>query len=202
MTTFVEMQGLVNSFTKRPELVTLTNNAIRMATLRAHQVDMFPRDVGNALLTYTPYSGNEIYVDIPNIWDSTPLLRTPNFLQSLDASSGVPKEILGHVVDYKDFWDEWNCLKNSVFTLLGETLRLRSLANTGKAQFYYYKNPNVTDVGYSSWIANLHAEELAMWAAAIVWMRSGFQEIAQQAQLNSITPFKEMLVASYLSSKV
>ena len=39
--TFAEMQSAVNDLTKRPELVAVTNLAIRTATLRAHAVDMF-----------------------------------------------------------------------------------------------------------------------------------------------------------------
>jgi hypothetical protein len=201
MTTFLEMQNKVDTLTKRPELTTLRDMAIRMATLRAHQVDFFPRDQANVPLVYTPMSGNEIYIDIPNIFDSVTQLRTPDFLQALDSTTLIPAETLEHVVDYKNFWDEWNCIRPSVFTLLGSTLRFRSLANTGRAQLYYYKNPVVTDVGYSSWIADLHPDELAVWAASIVWMRAGFQEIAQQS-LAAIQMFKEMLVTSYLSSKV
>lgn len=202
MTTFAAMQALVNANTKRPELVTLTDNAIRMATLRAHQVDFFSRDQFNVPLTYVPLLANEQYKDIPNIYTTIPNFRTPDFIQALDATTLVPCENLEYVVDFKDFWNEWNDLRASVFTMLGNTLRIRSLADTGRLQFYYYGNPVVSSIGYSSWIADLYPEELAMWAAAIVWMRSGFQEIAQQTQVNQILPFKDMLVTSHLSSKV
>lgn len=202
MTTFAEMQTKVNDLTKRPELVALTNSAIRMATIRAHQVDFFSRDQSNSLLVYTPYSGNEIYTDIPTIYSTFPRLRTPDFLQILDATSGVPVENLEYIGDYKNFWDNEGCLKRSVFTMLGGTLRFRSLSNTGKAQFYIYQNPITTDAGYASWIADLYPEELAMWAAAIVWMRSGFQEIAQQVNSTQVEAFKAMLVESHLISKI
>lgn len=202
MTTFAEMQVQVNTYTKRPELVTLTDSAIRMATLRAHQVDFFSRDQANIQMTYTPYVSGEIFVDIPNIYTLTTNLRTPDILQSLDATSLLPTEFLEYVDDYKHFWDQDNCLKRSVYTLLGNTLRLRSLANTGKLQFYYYQNPVVTSAAYASWIADLYKEELAMWAAAIVWMRSGYQEIAKQVNTDNIEPFKSMLVESHLMSKI
>lgn len=202
MTTFADMQTQVIANTKRPELVTLTDSAIRMATLRAHQVDFFSRDQGNSQLTYTVPSSGQPYVDIPNIYTTVPQLRTPDFLQSLDTTTLYPSENLEYVVDFKNFWDEYNVLRQSVFTLLGSTLRVNSAANTGKFQFYFYNNPVVTDAGYSSWIADLYKEELAMWAAAIIWMRSGFQEIAASTQRDVILPFKELLVTSHLSSKV
>ena len=201
MTTFAEMQTEVIANTKRPELVALTDSAIKMATLRAHHVDFFPRDVGNSLLTYTVPSGNELWVDVPTIFTTIPTLRTPDWIQGEDATTFVPNENLEYVVDFKNFWDEYNCIRSSVFTLMGDTLRIRCLSPTGRARFFYYKNPIVTSVGYSSWIADMHKEELAKWAAAIVWMRSGFQEIAAQMS-GTITDFKSLLVESYLSSKV
>lgn len=202
MTTFAEMQTKVNDLTKRPELVALTNLAIRMATTRAHQVDFFSRDQRNILLTYTPYVTNELYTDITTIYSTLPQLRTPDFIQILDATSLVPSEVLEYVVDYKYFWDNEGMLKGSVFTMLGETLRFRSLSNTGKAQFYIYQNPVVDSTGYNSWIADMYPDEVAGWAAAIVWSRSGFQEIAKQWLDTVITPFREMLVESHLTSKV
>lgn len=202
MTTFVEMQAAVIAQTKRPELVTLTDSAIRMATLRAHQVDFFSRDQASVPILYTPLVSNQIYVDYATIYAGLPLLRTPDFMQSVDQATLLPTENLEFVVDYKYFWDEYNELRQSIFTLVGSTLRARTISNTGRFDLYYYKNPDVSTGLYSSWIADLYKEELAMWAAAIVWMRSGFQEIAQQTQANSIMPFKEMLVTSHLTSKV
>jgi hypothetical protein len=201
MTTFAEMQAEVIANTKRPELVTLTDSAIKMATLRAHHVDFFPRDSANALLTYTVPVGNEFFTDIPDIFTLVPQLRTSAWAQGEDTTTFVPNENLEYVVEYKNFWDEYNELRSSVFTLMGETMRMRFLAPTGRARLYYYKNPIVTSGGYSSWIADLHKEELAKWAAAIVWQRSGFQEIAASMQA-TVNDLKSLLVESYLSSKV
>lgn len=202
MTTFADMQAAVIANTKRPELVVLTDNAIRMATLRAHQVDFFPRDQSNVSLNYTPIVSGQIYVDYTTLYSIAPLIRTPDFMQSIDLVTGLPTENLEHVVDFKNFWNEYNELRSSCFTLLGANLRARSLSNTGKFQLYYYSNPAVDTIGYNSWIADMYKEELAMWAAAIVWMRSGFQEIAASAQRDAILPFKDLLVTSHLSSKV
>lgn len=202
MTTFADMQAAVIAQTKRPELVAVTDSAIRMATLRAHQVDFFPRDQANVQLTFAVLGNNQIFVDIPDIYTQVPRIRTPDFVQSLDVNTLMPNEILEYVVDYKNFWDEYNELKSSVFTMLGNTLRIRSLANSGKAQLYFYQNPDTSTATYNSWIADLYKEELALWAAAIVWQRSGFQEIAAGIQTNNVLPFKDMLVSSHLSSKV
>lgn len=202
MTTFAEMQAQVIVYTKRPELVSLTDSAIRMATLRAHQVDFFNRDQRNQLLNYTPPVGNELFTDIANIYTTIPLLRTPDFMQSEDSLTFQPTENLEHVLEYKDFYDQYNELRSSVFTMMGTTLRARFASATGRARLFYYQNPDVASATYSSWIADLHKEELAMWAAGIIWARSGMQELAQQVQRDYVVPFKELLVTSYLTRKV
>lgn len=202
MTTFQNMRDRVIEYTKRPELTALTDNAIKMATLRAHQVDFFPRDQQNQVLTYIIPTGNQLFVDIPTIFTTIPLLRTPDFMQSEDLITLQPTENLEHVTEFKNFYDEYNVLKSSVFTQMGEALRARFAGATGRARLFYYKNPDVAVATYASWIADLHQEELAMWAAGIIWARSGFQEQAQITQRDYVLPFKELLITSYLSSKV
>lgn len=201
MTTFQEMRDEVISNTKRPELVSLTDSAIKMATLRAHHVDFFPRDATNYLIQYALPVANQLFVDVTGIYGTLPLFRTPDFLQGEDSTTFIPNENLEYVVDYKNFWDEYNCLRSSVFTVIGDTLKVRFCGPTGRARLYYYKNPDVSTTDYSSWIADKHKEDLAKWAAAIVWARSGFQEIAATMQV-TVNDFKSLLVESYLSSKV
>lgn len=200
MTTFAEMQTAVIALTKRPELTALTDLAIRTATLRAHQVDFFPRDQDSFVFTYTVNS-SEVFTDLTGIHTSIPLLRTPDFMQSEDTLTLQPSENLEYLTSFKDFWDDDNVRRTSVFTQIGSTLRCSFAGATGRARLFYWKNPNVASLTYSSWIADLYPDELAYWAAGIVWARSGFQEIAQQAQLQ-VQGFKDLLVTSHLSSKV
>lgn len=200
MTTFAEMQTAVHALTKRPELTALTDLAIRTATLRAHQVDFFPRDQDSHVFTYTVNS-SDVFTDLTGIHTSIPLLRTPDFMQSEDTLTLQPSENLEYLNSFKDFWDHDNVRRTSVFTQIGSTLRCSFAGATGRARLFYWKNPVVASATYSSWIADLYLDELAYWAAGIVWARSGFQEIAQQAQLQ-VQGFKELLVTSHLSSKV
>lgn len=202
MTTFQDMRDEVIGLTKRPELVSVTDLAIRVATLRAHQVDFFPRDIGTLPLAYTVPTGNVQFVDIPTIYTSAPLLRTPDFLQGLDSTTLLPSENLEYVLSYKDFWDEYNELRGSVFTQMGDTLKVRFASATGVATLYYYKNPDVAELTYSSWIADMYKQDLAQWAAAIVWNRTGFQEVGQTTMTQQVIPFQSLLVESHLTRKI
>ena len=201
MTTFAEMRTLVTGLTKRPELVAVTDLAIKTATLRAHQVDFFPQDADTFLVTYVAPVNNEVFTEITGLQLAAPLLRTLDWMQGEDPSTGIPVENLEYVDSYKEFWDEEKMLKTSVFTRLGDTLRARFTSPSTRARVYYYKNPNVSTVSYNSWVADMHPEELAMWAAGIVWARSGNMEQAKTAFETGVTPFKELLVISHLTGK-
>jgi hypothetical protein len=89
-----------------------------------------------------------------------------------------------------------------MYTMIGDTLRVYPQVSTGLLATTYYKNPVVTEAGYSSWVANEYPDELAMWAAAIVFARTGFAEMAQDFQRTHVQPFKELLVASHLFAAV
>ena len=200
MTTFAEMETLVVGQTRRPEVTAVTQAAIRTATLRAHHTDFFNRDLATGTLTYTP-STSAVFYDFASI--STTLLRMRAFqlMQSVDVTTGVPSENLGYR-ELQDLYDSDNVLRTSMYTMIGDTLRVYPVAATGRMSAYYYKNPVTTEAGYSSWIANEYPDELAMWAAAIVFARTGFAEMAQDFQRTHVAPFKELLVASHLLATV
>ena len=213
MTTFAEMETLVTSQTRRPEVPDITKAAIKSATLRAHHTDFFPRDLQVTALPYT-ISSTAVYYDFPNI--NTSLLRTLvmfsstvqrlrlrslKFLQSIDAATFAPTESLEYR-DADDLFDRDGVRRASMYTVIGATVRAYPQSVTGLLNFYYFQNPDVAELTYSSWIADTYAEELAMWAAGIVFARTGYVEMAQKFKEDHVDPFKGMLVASHLLGNV
>jgi hypothetical protein len=199
MTTFAEMETLVAAQTRRPDISAVTKAAIKSATLRAHHTDFFPRDLQTAALTYTPLS-TAIFYDFPNINNTLTRLRSLKFVQSNEVT-GTPTESL----EYRtadDIYDSDGNRRLSIYTLIGATLRVYPQSATGYMTAYFYENPNTAEVGYSSWIADTYPDELAMWAAGIVFARTGFLEAAKQYQDEHVKPFKEMLIDSHLLGTV
>jgi hypothetical protein len=86
--------------------------------------------------------------------------------------------------------------------LIGDTLKIAPQQATGAIATFYYRNPQVSGASYSSWIADAYPDELAMWAAAIVFARLGYAEMAQDFQRTHVVPFKELLIASHLLGTV
>jgi hypothetical protein len=194
MSQFSDLVSAAADITKRPDLTSLHQNAVRMATLRAHHVELFNRDLSVVTVNYT-IDNSAQFVDIPNIYDVVPEWRIAQFGQGMD--SGRPVENL-EWREYSDFWDKDNIIRSSVFTLIGETLRMSLAVQTGVVNMHVYQNPVIaTDATFKSWIATKHPDDIAWWAAAIVWARTGYMEQAKNAQDNYITPFKEILSNAY-----
>jgi len=200
MTTFAEMEALVIAQTRRPEIPAITQAAIRSATLRAHHVDFFPRDQASAPVTYVVDSSANYY-DLPNISSTLPRLRSLKFINGLDNASFRPVEKLEYR-DTDDAYDNDGQLRRSCYTLIGDTLRVWPQLATGRLEAWYYQNPLTAGLTYNSWIADLYPDEVAQWAAGIVWARTGFAEMAQDTMRTHVGPFKEMLVASHLLGNV
>ena len=200
MTTFAEMESLVTAQTRRPDVSAITKAAIKSATLRAHHVDFFPRDLATYNLTYTPLSTSVLY-DFPNIQNTLTRLRSLKFVQSIDAVNSTPTEILSYR-DADDIYDSDGNRRLSIYTLIGATLRIYPQSATGVATAYYFQNPDTAELTYSSWIADTYPEELAMWAAGIVFARTGFLEAAKEFQDTHVKAFREMLIDSHLLGNV
>jgi hypothetical protein len=200
MTTFAELEALVVGQTRRPEVSAITQAAIKSATLRAHHIDFFSRDLKQGSLSYTPLSTSVLY-NFADVYNLLPRLRSMKFVQSLDANTSVPVESM-EFREIDDLYDSDGNMRQSVYTFIGATLRIYPQVATGLAAAFYYENPNVSSASYSSWIADTYPDELAMWASAIVFARTGFVEMAQQFNETHIKPFKEMLIDSHLLGTV
>lgn len=200
MTTYAELEALVIAQTRRPEVSAVTSAAIRTATLRAHHTDFFKRDLSMATLSYTPSSSAFLY-DFPSISSTLVRNRAIQLLQCADPATALPTENLEYR-ELQDLYDADNVLRTSMYTLIGDTLRIYPQSATGRLDVYYYQNPITASLTFSSWIANDYPDELAMWAAAIVFARTGFAEMANDFQKTHVVPFKEMLISSQLLGTV
>jgi hypothetical protein len=199
MTTFAQMYDKVVALTARPELVTLTKLAIAKATVEAHHVDFFPRD---RKLAYIPYvlDSSKALCTIDNVYATYPRLRGIQSVQGVDAT-GRAVEKFGQR-DYDAFYDDRLALIYSVYDVIGSSMKFTPVIQTGRLELVAYENPNPTEDGYSSWIADDYPEFLAAWAAMFVQARSGAVELAQITMRLHVEPFKELLIESHVLNEV
>jgi len=194
--TLTELQALVVAQTKRPDVPAITTAAIQSAILRAHHVDAFPRDLATAAVTY-PVASGALYYNIANLSSILPRLRTLKFIEGQDSASRSVE-----LFEYRDADDGYEIStgrqRQSFYTLLGDTLRIYPALHTGNLLVYFYQNPAIVGDTVYSWIADTYPQEIAMWAAGIVFARTGHVEQANLQQAQHVQPFKEILIASHL----
>lgn len=199
MTTFADLRTLTIELTKRPELVALTESAIRTATLRAHHTDFFRKDLAQGVLNYTVVADAYFY-NFPNLTDLLPRLRTMKNVYGVTAQGHQIEQLEYRESD--DLYDSDGNYRRYVYTLIGDTLRIYPDIPTGIIHVYHFTNPDVSTGGYASWIANVYPDDLAGWAAAIVMARTGFLELAKHYQDAYVKPLQEQLIASHLLATV
>lgn len=199
MTTFAELVSATMDVTKRPALTALTNQAVRLAVMRAHHTDFFPRDTAIGSIPYQ-VSPVVMFYDFQNMNTVLPRLR------QIQTVYGKTQE--GLYVEQLEYRKMSNLYDNDgeplryVYTLIGETLRCYFDMPTGLIDVVYFRNPQVQELQFSSWIADEYRDEVAHWAAAIVFARSGFQDMAASLVESHINPFKQELIANYLNADV
>lgn len=200
MTTFAELYAATVEQTKRPELQSITEAAIRTAVLRAHHVDFFSRDLKTGILEYSVSSSAQFY-DFASVSSQLARLRTIKFIYEI-SETGLPVQKLTFNDPSEMLCDD-GCLKTGVYHLLGDTLRIYPVQATGRIEVYYYANPTIVgNTTLQSWIADEYKDDLARWAAGIVFARSGFNEMANKYTEDFIRPFKDTLIQSHMQDEV
>lgn len=182
---FSELTNEVILITRRPELQTLIESAVRAATLKAHQKDFYYKDLVETGIQFS----------------------TPNVLSSLDPKDLIPRfrkvkyirEWLYDPSDTVTFGrggkkftaiepmnakDRYGYFRTDVFYMAGKVIQIRSSTPLSHILFGAYIYPDITPGGYSSWIAEEVPGAIIHEAARQVLMTIGAGEQVQaQAQL-------------------
>lgn len=197
--TMTSMVAKVTELTRRPDIPETIKLAIRTATLRAHRKALFPMDRTRWFFTYTPPSDGAFFVDLTTTLRSPcPQFRIASHAIGTDSTNN-PMEMLEEIGPVALFKSD-GTRRQSVFQILGQTLTIYPQLFTGYGQLHYYMNPIVTDVGYASWIADMYEDDLALWATAIVWMRTGRVDEARVLMSGVITDFVNLLLESHATT--
>jgi len=200
MTSFADLMTLTTEITRRPELSSMTTQAVRAAVVRAHCSAFFPRDmvVGVATPTRNP---DTPLVQVDDVFAVVPNLRAVKFVQCVDPSTSRALERLTNY-SADDIYTHEGLLRPSAYTVVGPQLRTYPIAYAGKLEIYAYALPTTTSGGFASWIADLYPDEIATWAAAVVLHRTGNNEQAQQLLKTAVSPFKDMLIEAHESLQI
>lgn len=175
---FADLLNDVYDITKRPDLVAETKLAIRMATLKLHHSDFYPQDLDEVGFSWnTP-----AFVQSFEFKTILPYFRALKYLRKV--SSGVAGDFF-KIITPDQVLDSYRRDKVNVCYVAGRMIEIKSSTQDTDMLIGYYKDPNVTETGYSSWIADNADHVIIMETAATIFKMIGFDE--QASQFNKLT---------------
>lgn len=170
MATFAELCDDVYTLTKRPDLVSDTKLAVKAATLKAHQLDFFYKDVAEIGVQFQL----EDYIQSLEYRQLFPNFRAIKYIRKSDVL-GANGDFLRSITPAESL-DAYGAAKQDIYYVAGELIQIKSSTLLQYIFFGYYKNPNIVESSYNSWIALDHPYAIVYEAAATVFKTLGQDE--------------------------
>ena len=170
---FASIVADVMALTNRPDLVNETNLAVRAATLKAHQKDDWIRDLQEDSIEFTTANYYQTF-EYKTVF---PLWRKPSYIRNYDntANTGGPGKFLTYITPDKVI-DGYGYNRLDVFYVAGSNIQIRTKCENQFFLLGYYANPDVTPLGFSSWIADEFPFAITYEAVAIIFKTVGLDE--------------------------
>ena len=184
MTLFDELLTDVYDLTNRADLVNETAIAIKSATLKAHRLDFFSKDIYETGVSFPELTYRQSLDYIALI----PNFRAIKYIRAVNSSTddlGVKIEI----ITPDEITDSYGLNRNDIAYVAGRVLEIRS-----SVQFQYmllgaYVLPIVTTPDYSSWVAEQFKYAIVFEAARLI-----FKTIGQMEESNG---YRQMVAEEY-----
>lgn len=175
MATLSELIADVYTITNRPDLVAETKLAVKQATLKCHQFDHFPKDLFEVGLTM-PNPGPIQSLDYKSV---APRWRTFKYLRKYyyNGTTGYAGEFF-RLLTPEESLDRYQINKENICYLAGDQLEIRSTSADEHFLLGCYLHPNITDDGFSSWIAEEYPYAIVYEAASKLFKMIGQDEMA------------------------
>ena len=188
-TSFASIVADVYAITNRDDLTVETALAVRSATLKAHHSDDYIFDFNEYSIAF---SSSDFYQTL-DYKGLIPLWRKPRYMRKYDnTGSGAPGIFFNYIVPEKVV-DEFGADRTDIFYVAGMNVQIRSSTAFQYALIGVYLNPDVTEAGFNSWIANDYPNAIIFEAASLVFKSIGygeqfvaFRELAADARMELV----------------
>jgi len=181
MSTYSDLVADVITITDRPDLTDLTKLAVRHATLKAHKLDFFPKDIYETGIQWQipAYIQSLEYRTLVPRWRALKYLRKYDFTTSPGTAGKLFEVITPELI-----LDNYEFQRDNVCYLAGESLEIRSNTIDLYMLLACYRHPDTTEATYDSWIALDHSSAIVFEAARVVFKQTGFDE--QATEMNAL----------------
>lgn len=163
----------VYSLTGRPDRVAETLSAIKSATLKAHQTDYYYKDIFESGISFSTSD----YIQSLDYRLLLPRWRALKYLRKYAPTTNTPAKELDIILP-DNVLDSYKVTKTDVCYVAGAYVQINSSTQESVYLMGCYINPDITEAGYTSWIANDHPYAIIFDAAATVFKAIGKDEEA------------------------
>lgn len=190
--TLNELIAEVYTITNRPDLVGQTLTAVRSATLKLHQQDYFYKDIFETGVTFS----SAAYLQQLEYRVLVPRWRALKYIRKTDSAAYQDGKLLDIVVP-ENIEDSYQINRTDICYVAGEVVQIRSSTELQYILLGCYRNPDITQAGYNSWIALDHPYAIVFEAASIV-----FKMIGDTDQFAAYTGLAQMQAAEVSMSNI
>lgn len=170
-TSFASLVSDVMLLTNRPDLVGETKLAVKAATLKAHQADDWIKDLYENSVEFSAAE----YIQSLDFKSILPRWRKPRYIRKYDAAGSAVGTFLTYL-EPEEVIDGYGLEKSDIFYVAGSNIQIKSSTQLQYILLGAYLNPDITEAGYKSWIADDHPFAILYEAAAIVFKTVGHDE--------------------------
>lgn len=177
----------VYQVTSRPDLVTQTASAVKAATLKCHHIAFFDKDIAEQGVVFDTAD----YLQQLDYRYLFPLWRNAKYFRKFDAANNTAGELF-EIVDSSQIFDAYNSERTNIVYLAGSTYNFKSLSPFQHLIVGYYKNPDITEDSYTSWVAVEHPYSIVYEAARILYKTIGLD--SQAAEMDRLAKEHQQLI--------
>ena len=175
MATFAELVADVKILTNRPDLDSEIKLAVKAATLKAHHTDFYPKDLFETGISWSPIG----YTQSLDYRTLIPRWRSLKYLRKLDSTGLIAGAFFTVITpDQSLVQDEYYIDKTDVCYLGGSNLEIKSSTQETYMMLGCYIHPDITESGYTSWIAKDHPYCIEYEATSKIFKQIGYDEQA------------------------
>lgn len=175
MATFAELVADVKLMTNRPDLDAETKLAVKAATLKAHHIDFFPKDLYEVAIVWNPVA----FIQSLSYRSLIPRWRSFKYLRKYTPAAGSEPAVDGvffKMIDPANAVDDYGVNKDNVCYIAGEDLDIRSSTEDQYMLLGCYVHPDITESAYNSWIALDYQYAITYEATSKIFKTIGYDE--------------------------
>jgi len=171
------------SLTVRPDLVAETAIAVRKATMKFHQADGWKNDIITSLIPLPVTTSGDSF-SYRYTLDLTQAGSLPYF-RKISSIDEYNNPLIGNEYHFKELdndriFDDYMLEDINYYYRAGQAIQLRVNKQLTTLSVDYWRYPDVTPTGYTSWIAQQFPDAIVCEATATIFAAIGKSDEAQR----------------------